>query len=189
MISDRPRQKRSARLRRPAFLLVLFLVSTPFVFLAWGQERIPFPRPDTHRGNWIENHGFQVAMSMSDPGQAGRLCLSCHEKNDCISCHAMTPPRDHNNYWRLRGHGLAAGVSRERCSACHRQDFCVRCHNETAPSSHTASWRARHCGWCHYASVNVPADPCSVCHRLAPHTSAPAGHPVFGPLTDCSACH
>ena len=154
-----------------------------------AEERIPFPRPDSHQGAWIESHGLDASMTMAEPGPSGQLCLSCHERNDCIGCHATQQPRDHNNYWRLQGHGFSARVNRERCAACHRQDYCVRCHNETAPRSHTATWSVRHCGWCHFAAVNVPDEPCNVCHRVAPHTSAPAGHVVIGPQTDCLACH
>ena len=131
-------------------------------------EKVPFPRPDTHRGNWVENHGLDAETNLLDTGPDGRTCLVCHEKNDCISCHATRTPRDHTNYWRNQGHGMAAGANRERCFICHRQDYCVRCHNETAPRSHTANWIDRHCQWCHLEG-GVPGGSCGVCHRRSPH--------------------
>lgn len=185
MSSERTTSPLASFLRRATVAGILVLTAIH----ATAQERIPFPRPDTHGRAWVESHGAEASMTMSDPGSAGRQCLTCHVKSDCISCHSTRPPRDHTHFWRLQGHGLAAGANRERCAACHRQDYCVRCHNETAPRTHTASWQTRHCGWCHYAAVNVPDDSCGVCHRFAPHASAPAGHVIMGPQIDCQACH
>jgi hypothetical protein len=151
-----------------------------------GPQKIPFLRPDSHRGNWIEYHGRTVALTGNAADVSGKTCLVCHEKNDCVSCHNTRAPRDHTNFWRTRGHGLTAGANPERCMNCHRQDYCVRCHNETAPRTHVANWRQRHCTWCHFGSGVAPADNCVVCHKQAPHTSAP--HPVSGTL-NCSLCH
>jgi hypothetical protein len=160
--------------------------------VVWSADtggRVPFPKPDSHMGNWVENHGTAAQLDMNEPGTTGKSCLTCHERNDCITCHNTRPPRDHTNFWRTRGHGFTAEVNRERCLLCHRQDYCVRCHNETAPRSHVATWRATHCGLCHFASGLRPADSCGVCHRVAPHTSAPTPHPAIGAQTDCSLCH
>lgn len=151
-----------------------------------GDTRIPFPKPDSHRGNWLQYHGRTVALTGSSSAESGKACLACHERNDCVKCHMTNPPKDHTNFWRTRGHGLTAAVNNERCVTCHRQDYCVACHNETTPRSHTAGWQARHCTWCHFGSRIAPADNCSVCHKTAPHTSAP--HPVSGSL-DCALCH
>lgn len=148
--------------------------------------KIPFPKPDSHRANWLQYHGRTVALTGSTADESGKSCLVCHEKNDCIACHNTRPPRDHTNFWRTRGHGLNAGANPERCSICHRQDYCVRCHNETAPRTHVANWRKRHCTWCHFGSGLAPADNCVVCHKQAPHTSAP--HAVSGAL-NCLSCH
>lgn len=137
------------------------------------QGKIPFPRPDSHKGNWIEFHGASASLDMNEAGQTGKACLTCHEKNDCISCHNTRMPRDHTNTWRNLSHGMMAEGNRERCLACHRQDYCIRCHNETAPRTHVGNWLQRHCTWCHYASYPVPADGCGVCHRQAVHTSGP----------------
>ena len=185
MISDNSTMKGTV-----IILLALVVLGTGFVALAAqnsGQDaRIPFPKPGSHKGNWLEYHGRAVGASGNSPGQPGKACLTCHEQTDCIACHTTTMPRDHNNTWRVRGHGLMADGNRERCITCHREDYCIRCHSETAPRSHTASWRSRHCTWCHYGSGLAPADNCVVCHKVAPHTSAP--HAV-SPTLNCGLCH
>ena len=152
--------------------------------------KIPFPRPESHIGGWNENHGASANLDLNAGGQDGRSCLACHERNDCITCHNTQMPRNHNNFWRTRGHGLMAEGNRDRCLTCHRQDYCVRCHNETAPRSHVGNWAVRHCTWCHFSSGIVPADNCAVCHRIAPHTSASTGHTI-GPQVTCikAGCH
>lgn len=172
-----------------------------FTALGWGaekaaSEKIPFPKPQSHRAGWIEYHGKTVDLNLGEGGQTAQACLVCHDKSDCYSCHNIRMPRDHNNFWRTRGHGFSAEANRERCITCHKQDYCVRCHNETAPRSHQGRWNAAglvgtpdrptHCDWCHFSSGVTPADNCVVCHRQAPHTSAP--HPVSGSIS-CSLCH
>ncbi len=131
--------------------------------------RIPFPKPASHRGRWIEYHGRAVGAAGNTPGSPGEACLTCHVRTDCIGCHSTTMPRDHTNYWRTRGHGLMAAGNRERCETCHRQDYCIRCHSETAPRSHTAGWINRHCTICHFGPGGLPGDNCSVCHKRPPH--------------------
>ena len=129
--------------------------------------KIPFPRPDSHRGSWLEYHGASADLNLS----AGeKTCLTCHGRNDCISCHNTRPPRDHTNTWRNLSHGFMTEGNRARCVTCHRQDFCIRCHNETPPRSHTAGWLSpgrhsmgRPCTDCH-GSGRLPADSCGVCH-------------------------
>ena len=149
-------------------------------------SKIPFPKPQSHTGAWLEYHGRAVEPTLNPDGVSGSNCLTCHERTDCISCHNTQMPRDHSNTWRTLSHGFMAEGNRDRCKNCHRQDFCVRCHNETAPRSHVGSWRTRHCTWCHFSSGFTPADTCAVCHRKAPHTSAP--HAVT-PTMDCTLCH
>lgn len=149
-------------------------------------NKIPFPRPASHAGNWLEYHGRAVEPTLNPDGAPGSNCVTCHERTDCISCHNTRPPRDHTNTWRTLSHGFMAEGNRERCRTCHKQDFCVRCHNETAPRSHVGNWRTRHCTWCHFGSGLSPADSCGVCHKKAPHTSAP--HTV-NPQMDCTLCH
>jgi hypothetical protein len=151
-----------------------------------GRGKVAFPRPDTHKGNWIEFHGASANLNVNEAGQTGKSCLTCHERNDCITCHNTRMPRDHTNTWRTLSHGFQAEGNRERCMTCHKQDYCVRCHNETAPRTHKGNWQERHCSWCHFGSGFTPADSCVVCHKTAPHTSAP--HPV-NPAADCWGCH
>jgi hypothetical protein len=150
------------------------------------KNKIPFPRPLSHGGNWIEYHGRAVEPSLSPMVAPGNTCLTCHERTDCVSCHNTRAPRDHTNTWRTLSHGFMAEGDSDRCRTCHKQDFCVRCHNETAPRSHRGDWSSRHCTWCHFSSGFAPADSCLVCHKKAPHTSAP--HTV-NPQSDCSLCH
>jgi hypothetical protein len=194
MISNAFRKTRLACSALAAALVVFCALLFPLLAAGAGgeggktapEEKIPFPRPRSHQGNWIEYHGKTVAAEGNSPGSPGKACIVCHERNDCIACHNMQPPRDHTNFWRTRSHGLSAAGNRERCFICHRQDFCIRCHSETAPRTHTAGWRTRHCTWCHYGSGFVPADNCVVCHKQALHASAP--HPVSAAL-NCSLCH
>jgi hypothetical protein len=164
----------------------LFAADTPKSRADLEQRKIPFPRPQSHTGNWLEYHGRSVEPSLNTALASDTSCLTCHEKTDCISCHNTQPPRDHTNTWRNLSHGFMAEGNRERCQTCHRQDFCVRCHNETAPRSHVGNWRTGHCTWCHYGSGLAPADNCVVCHRKAPHSSAPH---VVNPQADCTLCH
>jgi hypothetical protein len=149
-------------------LLAAVCIVVGTVLTAWSDDRLPFPKPASHQGTWASSHGIAAQVSVNDPGQTGRTCLVCHEKNDCIACHTTLPPRDHTNYWRTTGHGLTASVNQERCQICHRQDYCVRCHNETAPRSHSAGWVNRHCQWCHL-SGGAPGGTCGVCHKRSPH--------------------
>ena len=164
MIFDMTRRYRGVLSLAAALTLLL----TMWAGFARSEGRAPFPRPDSHKGAWIDSHGIEARVRMNEAGQEGSPCLTCHEKNDCIVCHATRPPKDHTNYWRTTGHGLTASVNRERCLTCHRQDYCVRCHNETAPRSHTAGWINRHCQYCH-AAGKAPGGNCGVCHKTSPH--------------------
>ncbi len=152
--------------------------------------KIPFPKPRSHSANWAEYHGREVEPVLNGATESSTTCATCHERTDCIACHAARAPRDHNGAWRNLSHGFMAEGNPDRCKICHKQDFCVRCHNETKPRSHTGGWtgglRPRHCTWCHFGSGISPADTCVVCHRRAPHTSAP--HTVNGQM-NCTLCH
>ena len=186
MISEERRTIGKAVLGGVALVVMLILVAAP---AGRCDDRVPFPKPASHQGNWVYSHGLSAQVQRSEPSQEASSCLVCHTKNDCISCHSTRMPKDHTNYWRTTGHGMTASVNRERCQICHRQDYCIRCHNETAPRSHMGNWTKRHCQWCHFASGIVPGDNCGVCHKAAPHTSRPAGHVPIGPQTNCAACH
>ena len=162
-----------------------------------AQKKIPFPRPESHKANWLQYHGASADLYFNEAGGRGKACYVCHEKSDCIDCHNTMMPRDHSNTWRTLSHGFQAAGNRERCSMCHRQDYCVRCHNETEPRSHRGRWNSvtysdlvpdapTHCTWCHYDGGFAPADNCLVCHRQARHTSASYS---VNPALDCSTCH
>ncbi|HAS53520.1 MAG TPA: hypothetical protein DCS42_04995 [Nitrospiraceae bacterium] len=153
-------------------------------------KKIPFPMPNSHKGNWLQYHGASADLTMNEADSKGKACYVCHERNECMECHNTTMPKDHTNTWRTLSHGFQAEGNRDRCQNCHRQDYCVRCHNETAPRTHTANWRSRHCTWCHYGSSLAPDDNCVVCHKQALHTSAPLGHTI-SPTVTCIqvGCH
>ena len=73
-------------------------------------------------------------------------CSLCHTESTCAACHQDTPPDNHNNFWRLRGHGVQARVDRDSCATCHRTDFCDRCHFETRPIAIPAAGETRRFG-------------------------------------------
>ena len=129
-------------------------------------KKIPFPKPQSHDGNWLQYHGTVADVSVSGRKNG---CYTCHARTDCIECHNTIMPRDHNNTWRTLSHGFQASGNRERCLQCHRQDYCVRCHNETAPRTHRGNWLTQHCSWCHLGSGSAPGNNCVVCHKRHPH--------------------
>ena len=140
--------------------------------------------PPTHRGNWTAFHGAVSQLTLE--GQHGQDCTTCHTSSDCADCHATEPPRDHTNFWRVRGHGLTASMDQESCATCHRQDFCTSCHVETAPRTHIGNWVGKHCVNCHLTDSKSPQEGCSACHKQALHVSAP--HPVIT-KRECTSCH
>lgn len=149
--------------------------------------KIPFPKPNSHRGDWLNRHGFSAGLNWKRTGYAESTCLTCHEKNDCVTCHNTRPPADHTSTWRTLSHGFMAEGNRDRCFSCHREDYCVRCHSETEPRSHRGNWRENHCAVCHFSGTLTPEPECAVCHKNADHNNW-APHPINGPL-NCSLCH
>jgi len=166
--------------------------------------------PQSHTRNWRQYHG-QMARSGRDTPYEYR-CKMCHADSFCAACHQATPPRDHTNHFRRRGHGASAGIDRSRCQTCHRTDFCTRCHEHTAPMSHIGSWgspRNRHCLRCHFPlsdqscfvchktesshRANVPPLPDDSLHRTAGTEQCRACHtadmPHPDPGEDCRRCH
>ncbi|MBL7007848.1 MAG: hypothetical protein ISR76_02540 [Planctomycetes bacterium] len=150
--------------------------------------------PGSHAGlNWQRAHGAFGADSVSWGGAPAQDCSLCHTESSCDSCHAKTPPLDHSEAWRLRGHGFSASMERDRCDTCHKEDSCVRCHQTATPVTHGGIWgggTSVHCASCH-----IPLGPetgCTACHRGTPShrlaTSIPGGsHP--GSSADCRSCH
>jgi c(7)-type cytochrome triheme protein len=145
--------------------------------------------PKSHAMAWKGTHG--VCSKAGKAASTANDCSMCHQKNECQSCHATEAPADHNNFWRIRGHGAVAGMSRDRCTTCHASDACVRCHQETAPVSHAAGWagaQARHCMGCHVPLQKGSG--CAVCHQETPgHLAAPAKPAWHNAAMNCRGCH
>jgi len=143
--------------------------------------------PGTHGRQWPRLHG-QTVRAHTD-GVVNQ-CTLCHQESSCTQCHLDVPPANHNNYFRLRGHGLCARVDRQQCSVCHRSDSCDSCHNETRPMSHVGNWgapRDNHCMGCHFP---VQDNSCSTCHKGTPsHATATPLPPGHNPAMNCRQCH
>jgi hypothetical protein len=144
-------------------------------------------KPVSHEHNWKQMHGQIVR---ADTGKLGDNCALCHTESSCVTCHMDEPPANHNNFWRLHGHAVAAVMDRQNCAACHRPDSCDRCHESTLPINHTGLWGApkdTHCLTCHFP---LPANSCTVCHKSTPShdmaTPLPSGH---NPGMNCRQCH
>lgn len=142
--------------------------------------------PDAHQRNWLRSHGSIVHGEF--PGAAND-CRMCHAESTCTQCHLEEPPQGHNNYFRLRGHGLIAGMDRASCAYCHRRDSCESCHLEVLPQSHRGSFggvQSNHCLGCHFP---LQAEGCVTCHKATPNhlsTPKPPGH---NPAMVCRTCH
>ena len=145
-------------------------------------------KPENHDQLWSKTHG---ACSRTGAGVATvNNCSLCHQQNSCTTCHQTVLPEDHDNFWRLKAHGLVSGLDRSRCTTCHRTDFCTACHQVTAPMSHQAGWnppRNNHCRSCHLPVQTTPS--CGVCHRDAIHPTAPPKPAWHTPAMNCLACH
>lgn len=144
--------------------------------------------PANHHHNWDFTHGM-VSRGPRD-GVVAEDCSVCHTESDCSDCHLQEPPRDHNNYFRRRGHGLFSMMDRERCEACHQPDSCDRCHAEVLPSSHTGMFggvKSTHCLGCHFPLKSEAG--CVTCHQSTPsHLSTPKP-PDHHPAMNCRQCH
>jgi hypothetical protein len=143
--------------------------------------------PATHAMQWLRLHG--PAVRAHSTATADR-CSMCHQESSCASCHLDTPPANHTNYFRLRGHGLFARMDRQNCSTCHRSDSCDSCHRETRPLNHTGNWggvRSNHCLGCHFP---LGSDSCATCHQATPsHALATPLPPTHTPGMNCRQCH
>lgn len=145
-------------------------------------------KPKSHERNWKELHGRDIGfLSHGSPWR----CELCHTRQSCDQCHRNELPKSHNNFWRLRGHGVVADVDRSRCRVCHTEDSCERCHRETAPANHRGNWEDNHCLSCHFP---LKDSACFVCHKSTPsHSAAPRlpGNNTHRNATanDCRTCH
>ena len=143
--------------------------------------------PPSHERGWMEFHG---PVLRSGDTSASNDCSLCHRESSCAECHQEVPPRDHNNQFRLRGHGVAATIDRTRCAVCHRTDYCQRCHEETTPRSHNGGFgspRNRHCLGCHFPLRN---ESCFACHKdTRSHDLGPEQPSWHTPGMNCRQCH
>jgi hypothetical protein len=143
--------------------------------------------PDSHHHNWKRAHGGIVR---SRSAETADRCALCHTESTCVACHLDEPPENHNNFWRLKGHGLAAMIDRENCAACHQSDSCERCHREVIPQTHVGMWssvKATHCLSCH---LPLSSNGCVACHKDTPgHLTAQPKPPDHFPGQNCRQCH
>jgi len=143
--------------------------------------------PESHGQAWERLHG--QAFRMRQEAITGR-CEVCHSESTCNSCHQSETPRNHDNFWRLRGHAVPATLDRDNCAVCHRDDGCIRCHEDTQPLNHKGSFgspRNNHCLGCHFP---LSSSGCLTCHKSTPsHNQAPDQPPDHVPGADCRACH
>jgi hypothetical protein len=143
--------------------------------------------PASHAFGWQRTHGKAVRAHGIETGDD---CSLCHQESGCAKCHLEVPPANHNNYFRLRGHGLMARMDRQNCAACHRTDSCDACHRESRPINHGGLFgapRNNHCVSCHLPVTNTD---CATCHRGTPsHSTATPLPPGHTPAMNCRQCH
>ncbi len=151
-------------------------------------------KPHTHDHNWKQMHG-QVVRAGSNA--SADSCTLCHQESLCIACHREEPPQSHNNFFRTRGHGVAAMMDRQNCAVCHEPDSCESCHSEVLPITHRGLWGApkdTHCLSCHFP---IASEGCIVCHKdTSSHLLAtplpinpPLPIPPHNPGMNCRQCH
>jgi hypothetical protein len=143
--------------------------------------------PQTHAHTWTKSHGQAVRFPT---GEMNDRCSLCHTESTCATCHAEQAPENHNNFWRIKGHGIEAELDRAGCAVCHRPDTCVRCHSDTLPLSHTGSFgapRDTHCVSCHFPLAD---NGCVICHKGTPsHALATPLPDTHNPGMNCRQCH
>lgn len=144
-------------------------------------------QPKGHEHEWTRAHGLVVRANVDIDAQR---CTLCHTQSTCIECHQSEMPINHDNTWRLRGHGFVAALDRQNCATCHRDDYCFRCHQEVRPISHNGTYgspRNTHCAGCHFP---ITGEGCVTCHKSAPShqmaTPLPLDHNT---AMNCRQCH
>ncbi len=145
-------------------------------------------QPRSHAQGWIEGHGHVVRHGSE---LSADRCDLCHiEGSGCTSCHEQMAPRDHNQTFRLRTHGLAASMDRSRCHVCHKQDSCEQCHQSTRPRNHRGAFGSPQQGHCIGCHLPLADSGCAVCHRSTPsHDLATPLPPSHSPAMNCRMCH
>jgi hypothetical protein len=143
--------------------------------------------PQSHAHTWTKMHGQAVRWPTGDMNDR---CSLCHTESTCATCHSEQAPDNHNNFWRIKGHGIAAEMDRAGCGVCHRSDTCSRCHADTMPLSHTGSFGAphdTHCLSCHFPLAD---NGCVICHKGTPsHAMATPMPSWHNPGMNCRQCH
>lgn len=143
--------------------------------------------PPGHAHDWLRLHG-EASRDPHPPASSD--CALCHSQSSCTSCHQSTPPANHDEHFRLRGHGILADLSRETCLTCHRSDSCIACHQTTRPLSHHGAFGSpvnTHCTGCHFP---LGGEGCATCHKSAPsHALAAPQPPGHVPGANCRLCH
>ena len=150
-------------------------------------------RPRTHDTAFMAAHGERWRVAGGDA--TVDQCSLCHTQGSCDDCHLTQRPRDHNQHWRGRGHGLLAGMDRSRCAVCHTRDTCDRCHSRERPRSHRSAFggtRNSHCLGCHLPLGR--GNDCAVCHFSTPSHDAAQPLPAnaahrFATEAQCRECH
>jgi len=148
--------------------------------------------PMEHTGDWKTRHG-DAAMNQ------GRLCLTCHQEQECVACHngRLRPRSIHPSDW-LRLHGIASRQEGPACGTCHRdQSECLTCHLRVglSPAGPRAAAGARgrfhppasiwtdrpRTGQHHAVQARLHLDECVSCHQERDCTSCHATAGVGGP--------
>jgi hypothetical protein len=145
--------------------------------------------PPSHEHDWKRFHGRVVRAGSVATADS---CQLCHTESTCLQCHKEEEPQSHNEFFRLRSHGLVARMDRATCAVCHTPDSCDECHRDTRPLSHTGLWggpRDSHCLGCH---LPLQGEGCLVCHKSTPShlTGAPKPQvPPHNAAMNCRQCH
>jgi hypothetical protein len=146
-------------------------------------------KPPNHTGQWLREHGHVMRAHNNDVRV--ERCDTCHSQASCLACHRVQQPENHTQYWRRRGHGLAASMDRRSCSACHEPESCTACHSQNQPINHSGSWGSpldRHCLTCH-EPLRLE-ESCQVCHKSTPsHALAPPMPDWHISAMNCRQCH
>jgi hypothetical protein len=73
---------------------------------------------ENHFQLWTKRHGTCAREGAA--AATANSCTLCHQPNACTTCHQTVMPEDHNNFWRLKAHGIASGLDRSRCQPAMR---------------------------------------------------------------------